>query len=76
MKRLGDEKEVLGIKKKKEELVQKLLELKVRDEKLRFFEQEEKINLGVSLQPKIMETEDVEEEEIFVNAPGERGRTL
>lgn len=61
--------------KRKLELADKLLELKSRQEKLKFFEHLGEISVGIANVPKEEEeTGDLEEKEVFVSAPTASGR--
>ena len=72
--RLNKEVSEQQLKARKQAIVDRLMEIQAKDEKLRYFEQLEKIELGISERPDIKPIEDIKEEEIFVAAPGERGR--
>lgn len=60
------------LEQKKRTIANRLLELKAKEEKLRYFEQRVKIELKLSQQPVMKPIEDVVEEEQFVAPPGER----
>ena len=60
---------------KRRQIAERLKELQAKEEKLSYFEQQEKIMLGVSRAPKFRPIEDVQEEEQFVAPPTERGRS-
>lgn len=60
------------LEQKKRNIAKRLLELKAKEEKLRYFEQRVKIDLKISQQPVMKPIEDVVEEEQFVAPPGER----
>ena len=61
------------IVQKKSELIQKLKDLQIKEEKLRYFEQLEKIGLGVAKAAiQVKPQEEKKEEEVFVAAPSER----
>lgn len=60
------------LEQKKRNIANRLLELKAKEEKLRYFEQRVKIELKISQQPVMKPIEDVVEEEQFVAPPGER----
>ena len=66
--------EQLRTTQRKRKIAERLLTLKSREERLRFFERQSKMDLIISMQPKIKPIEDVVEEELFVAPPGERGR--
>ena len=72
--RLEGEMERVRRLHKKASIEQRLKELKAREERLRFFEQEDKIHLSISQLPRMRPIEDVKEEEQFVGTPGERGK--
>lgn len=71
---LKQEMEVIKIDQEKKDIAEKLIQLQKREEKLSYFEQLEKIKLGIQRAPKIVPIKEVTEEEEFVAAPGERGR--
>ena len=58
----------------KTSIEQRLRDMKAREERLRFFEQEDKIHLSISQLPRMRPIEDVKEEEQFVGTPAERGK--
>ena len=62
------------MEKRKKEIADRLIELREKEEKLRFFEQIEKINLGISRRVIRKPIEDKEEEEIFVAPPTASGK--
>ena len=55
-------------------IAQRLSDLQQTEEKLRYFEQEQKIKLGIKRQPLIRPIEDEIEQEQFVAAPTERSK--
>ncbi|CAD5116272.1 DgyrCDS5179 [Dimorphilus gyrociliatus] len=71
---LKKEIEAMKVDQEKKEIAEKLIQLQNREEKLSYFEQLEKIKLGIQRGPKIVPITEVKEEEEFVAAPGERGR--
>ena len=72
--RLDAEMERVRKLQKKASIEQRLKELKSREERLRFFEEEDKIHLSISQLPRMRPIEDVKEEEQFVGTPAERGK--
>ena len=60
----------------RKELTEKLEALKNQEEILSYFEQENKVSLGVSKAPEEWKIEDVKVEEQFVASPSERGKTF
>ena len=62
------------IHQKKIAIAEKLNELQRTEEKLRYFEEEQKIKLGIKRQPKFRPIEDETEKEQFVAAPTERAK--
>ena len=71
--KFNEEVEASRIEQRKREIADMLLELQAKEEKLNFFEQREKISLGISRMPP-EETAEAEEEEIFVAAPGTKAK--
>jgi hypothetical protein len=71
---LQGELEAQRVAEKKREMMERILELRARDEKLRFFEQADRIELGIASKTSKEAPEKVGKEEVFVAAPGERGR--
>ena len=60
------------IKARKEDIVRRLLELKDREERLHYFDEHDKITVGMGRAPRFKSLEEAEKEEQFVQAPGER----
>jgi len=60
------------VKQKKKDLVQRILELQAREEKLRYFESQAQIELKISERPPDPHIEEAVSEEEFVAPPGER----
>jgi len=60
---------------KKLDVARRLLDLKAREEKLRYFDEQTKMDLAIADQPKMRPIEDVVEEEQFVAPPSERPKT-
>ena len=60
------------ISQKKKDLVQRILDLRAREEKLRYFEKQSQIELKISERPPDPHIEEAVSEEEFVAPPGER----
>lgn len=60
------------IAQKKKDIVQRILDLQAREEKLRYFEKQSQIELKISERPPDPHLEEVVSEEEFVAPPGER----
>lgn len=60
------------IEQKKKDLVQRILDLQAREEKLRYFEKQTQIELKISERPPDPQIEEAVSEEEFVAPPGER----
>jgi len=60
------------ISQKKKDLVQRILDLQAREEKLRYFEKQSQIELKISERPPDPHVEEAISEEEFVAPPGER----
>ena len=74
-KELVDEQiEELRNQKRREELAKRLVSLQQKEEKLRYFEEQDKIKTGISRKKYEKPIEDIREEELFVLPPGERGK--
>ena len=63
-----------ALTQKKLDIATRLNELQRTEEKLRYFEQEQKIKLGIKRQPRMPPPEAEAEQEQFVAAPGERSK--
>ncbi|ELU18637.1 hypothetical protein CAPTEDRAFT_226413 [Capitella teleta] len=61
-------------KRKKEEIVNRLLALKDQEERLSYFDQNDQITVGMSKAPSYKSLDMIQDEEQFVAAPGERQR--
>lgn len=66
--------EEIRVHQRKIAIAERLKELTEKEEKLRYFEMEDKIKVGIAKAPKEIIIEDVKEEETFVAAPSERGK--
>ena len=60
------------VSQKKKDLVQRILDLQAREEKLRYFEKQTQIELKISERPPDPHLEEAVSEEEFVPPPGER----
>jgi len=60
------------VERKKKDIVQRILDLQAREEKLRYFEKQTQIELKISERPPDPHIEEAVSEEEFVPPPGER----
>jgi len=60
------------VDQKKKAIVQRILDLQAREEKLRYFEKQTQIELNISQRPPDPHIEEAVSEEEFVAPPGER----
>lgn len=71
---LQDQVEKLRKQTKQEELAKRLVALQEKEERLRYFEELDRIKIGMSKTTKEKAIKDVAQDELFVLPPGERGK--
>ena len=66
--------DAIRLHQQKIDIAERLQKLTEMEEKLRYFEQEQKVSLGISRMPRERPIDEVKEEEQFVPPPQERGK--